>query len=701
MDSVFAPAGVWSYSLALVAYTAFTVRIALGLGRGARARLLLGAVVATALWAALCLPLALAAKSSTALAASIADSIRYAAWFAFLGHLLYGSEPGAARIGWRHSAAFVSVVAVLVASVLFGEGFAAVGVPGIEGPRAGFLLRVGLVVFGLILVEQLIRRVQPQFRWGIKPLALALGGVFALDLFFYADALLYTHFDPDIWAARGLANVIIIPFLAVATARNTGWTVDLHLSRGAVFHSTALFISGAFLLLVAGAGYFVRYLGGSWGRALQIELLFGAALAVVLVGSSGRFRAKLKVFISKHFFSYRYDYREEWLRFTRTLSTEVAAQSIQERTVMALADLVESPGGALWLEDETRGYVQAARWNMPASNASEPFDAPLPVFLRRTGWIVHVSEARATPGAYADLCLPEWLTGSPTAWLVVPLIMGSELTGFVVLAAPRTVVTVDWEVRDLLKTASRQAASYLGHTQVAEALLEARKFDAFNRMSAFVVHDLKNLVAQLSLMLRNAQRHRDNPAFQADMLETVQHVVGRMNALMLQLRHGTESSENVRNVDIDAIVRGVCAAKRDARVMIDVESPADALAAGHEQRLEHVMGHLIQNAIDASPAGSVVSVRVEPGERFVTIVVADRGEGMTQEFVRDRLFKPFQTTKASGMGIGVYESARYVRSLGGEIQVDSRPGSGTSVRVLLPRRELASEPAAIASETVA
>ena len=694
-DSAFATVSVWSYGLALAGYTVFAIRVALGSRRSVRARLLLIALTATALWAGLCLPLALTLSAPAALLASAADALRYCAWFVFLWHLLSRSDGAAAKIGSGTRNAFMAVGAVLVASVFLGEGFAAAGVPGIGGPRAGFLLRLGLAVFGLVMVEQLVRRVQPQLRWSIKPLAVALGGTFGLDLFFYADALLFGQFDPDIWAARGFANLIIIPFLAVATARNTGWTIDLHLSRGAVFHSSALLISGTFLLLVAGAGYFVRYLGGSWGRALQIELMFAAALLVVLVASSGRFRARLKVFISKHFFSYRYDYREEWLRFTRTLAVESAMQNIQERTVMALADLVESPGGTLWLEEESRGYVPAARWNMAAVDATERPEGALVTFLRRTGWIVNVQELRTDSSEYEGLPVPAWIEALPSAWLIVPLVTGSDLTGFVVLAAPRTVISVDWEVRDLLKTASRQAASYLGQVKAAEALLEARKFDAFNRMSAFVVHDLKNLVAQLSLMLKNAERHRDNPAFQADMLETVQHVVGRMNALMLQLRSGAEPVENVRHVDVDAIVRGVCAAKADPRVPIEVESTAPATALGHEHRLEHVIGHLIQNAIDASPSGSAVNVRVEVAERFVAVVVADSGEGMTPEFIRDRLFKPFQTTKQSGMGIGVYESAQYVNTLGGEIQVDSRPGGGTRVRVLLPRREGAAQPAVI------
>jgi len=414
---------------------------------------------------------------------------------------------------------------------------------------------------------------------------------------------------------------------------------------------------------------------------------FAAALVVVIVSSSGRFRAKLKVFISKHFFSYRYDYREEWLRFTRILSTESARHAMQERTITALANLVESPGGVLWLKDGARGYVSPARWNAPASEAVEPIGGSLVTFLERTAWIIDIAELRAEPRRYKDLVLPTWIESVPFAWLIVPLAAGSDLIGFVVLTAPRTTINVDWEIRDLLKTASRQAASYLAHVTTAEALVEARKFDAFNRMSAFVVHDLKNLVSQLSLMLKNAERHRDNPRFQTDMLETVQHVVGRMNALMLQLRGGAQPVENAAHVDVEAVVRRVCAAKSQSRMPIAIEAGTPAHVLGHEHRLEHVIGHLVQNAIDASPPEGSVAVRVESEDRFVAIVVSDEGTGMTAEFMRERLFKPFETTKQTGMGIGVYESAQYVNDLGGEIQFDSRPGAGTRVRVKIPRVE--------------
>ncbi|MGE5667876.1 MAG: XrtA/PEP-CTERM system histidine kinase PrsK, partial [Betaproteobacteria bacterium] len=589
--SVFVTATALSYGLALVGYLAFALRVAVGSRKGTRARLLLFALMATAAWSAACLAVVFVPSTASLLATGVGDALRYGTWYAFLSYLLGRSDgvigaPAGTPV--RSSRAVIAITgAALIASVLAGEGSTVAQHLGIGGPRVGYVIHLALAVFGLVLVEQLVRRIQSQFRWAIKPLAVALAGIFALDLFFYADAMLFGQLDPNIWVSRGLANVIVIPLLAIATARNTGWTVDLHLSRQAVFQSSALLLSGAFLLAVAAAGYFVRYFGGDWGRALQIELLFAAMLFVALVASSGRFRSRLKVFVSKHFFSYRYDYREEWLRFTRALSAGESGQRIHERVIMALADLVESPAGALWLRDEARGFVLAGRCSVPAMDAVERPDSPLVAFLEGSGWIVSVEELRADPSRYDGLELPPWLDRFPSPWLIVPLMGEGEMLGFVVLARPRTPVDVDWEVRDLLKTASRQAASYLGQMRAAEALLEARKFDAFNRMSAFVVHDLKNLVAQLSLMLKNAKRHRDNPEFQADMLTTVGHVVGRMNALMLQLRTGAKPVENPRSIDLESVIQRVCAAKADPRISLQRTAGQPIAALGHEDRLEH------------------------------------------------------------------------------------------------------------------
>jgi putative PEP-CTERM system histidine kinase len=294
-----------------------------------------------------------------------------------------------------------------------------------------------------------------------------------------------------------------------------------------------------------------------------------------------------------------------------------------------------------------------------------------------------VDEYRRWPERYPGLALPDWAS---EAWLIVPLMSGADLVGFVALARPVTPNDVDWEVLDLLKTGSRQAASYLAHARANEALLEAQKFDSFNRMSAFVVHDLKNLVAQMSLLLKNAERHRANPEFQKDMLDTVAHVVERMSGLMRQLRSGTTPAEKPRAVDVAELMARIAAAKSDPRVRFELQGARGIRALGHEDRLERVLGHLVQNALDATPSDAGrVRVRAFVDASFAVVEVADNGVGMTPEFLRDRLFRPFQTTKPHGMGIGVYESYQYVSSIGGRLQVESTSNSGTTFRVLLPQ----------------
>jgi putative PEP-CTERM system histidine kinase len=272
------------------------------------------------------------------------------------------------------------------------------------------------------------------------------------------------------------------------------------------------------------------------------------------------------------------------------------------------------------------------------------------------------------------------------AWLVIPLISGNALIGLVVLNAPRTPFEIDWEVLDLLKSAQRQAASYLERMLAAEALLEAQKFDSFNRMSAFIVHDLKNLVAQLSLMLKNAERHKGNPEFQQDMLETVAHAEAKMRALMQQLQE-KRSIDPPKVVCISAVLSKVVQSKRSMRPLIQyIDRLPDALEVlAHPERLERIVGHLVQNALDATRDDGRVTVCAEPGgPGWIRAVVEDNGCGMSPAFLRERLSKPFETTKATGMGIGVFETQQYVNEIGGRVRFDSEEGCGTRVTLDLP-----------------
>ncbi len=671
---------VWSYGIATLAFAGFAIQLSIGWKGGGRALLLLASVTLSVFWAATTVAFALEPGWPSWRLAHFLDVARLACSVAFLAVVLLHSQREQAARGGLLVVALILVPMLLV--MLTGMPPPGMLVEG-NAPTLIFGSHLALALLGVALAEQVYRHSPSTLRWNLRPLCLGLAGPFVLDIVIYSDALLFRGLDPHFWAARGFAYALAIPLLGVAAQRNRDWTFDVTLSRGVIAGSTAVLVAGVYLLAVAGSGYYVRYFGGSWGKTLQTVILFGAFLLLAFVTISSTFRAKLRVLVAKNFFTYRYDYREEWLKFTRTLTGSGDGRPIEETCVRALADLVESTGGGMWLRRE-HGFVQVARVNQPQVDAVEAAAGALPSFLTRTGWVIEVPLARLDPSSQGGFGLPAWLDTLGGAWLIVPLLVGDELSGFVVLESPRVKMEVNWEVRDLLKTAGRQAASYLAMQRATEALLEARKFDAFNRMSAFVVHDLKNLVAQMQLLLRNAQKHHANPEFQRDMLSTVEHVVGRMNQLMQQLRSGETPVENPRPVDLSTLVRRVQSVRAAGRTGLRIEAVPDVLANGHEDRLERVIGHLVQNGFDAAGDDARVAVRVFRDGGHAVVEVADNGAGMTPEFIRDQLFKPFQSSKASGMGIGAYESQQYVASLGGRMEVASEPGAGTRVRVLLP-----------------
>lgn len=676
----------WSYGLAGLGYAAFAVRLAFARRRDLREWAMLAAMGFGSAWGLLAVASALRDDPMLLWGSAIADVLRLGGWYAFLLSLTE-------RMRTRAGAGEANRVAWLlpVAGAVVAWGLAVQLAVPLRLSWVGDLGRLSLydalagAVLGLVVLEQLFRNAAEDSRWSITPLCLGLAAPFVYDVYLYSGALLFNRMDADLWSARGFVHALSLPLVALSIARNRGTAFRLAFSRQVMFRSAALVMSGVYLIFMAAAGYYVRYFGGEWGRALQVALLSAGLVLLGLIALSGSMRAKLRVLVSKHFFSYRYDYRDEWLRFTQALSSAEGQTGVAQQVIKGLADLVESPGGELWMRDLAgRTFTPSARWNMIVSSGVEDVQGPLARFLAESGWVVNLEEFRSAPDRYGDLTLPDWLSELPSAWLVVPLAAGQELTGFVVLATARTPVEVNWEVTDLLKVAGRQAASFLAQMQATEALLESRKFDAFNRMSAFVVHDLKNIVAQLSLMVRNAERHRNNPEFQEDMLMTVEHSVERMKQLMMQLREGTTPADVAHRVDLAEAIDRIARAKSAQEVRPEVEIDERVATKGHADRLERVIGHLVQNALDATAKGGRVWIKLSRQGQHAMVEVGDTGHGMTPEFVRERLFKPFQTTKQTGMGIGAYESHQYVQELGGRVLVDSTPNVGTRVRLLLP-----------------
>jgi putative PEP-CTERM system histidine kinase len=450
------------------------------------------------------------------------------------------------------------------------------------------------------------------------------------------------------------------------------------------FHTASLLGAGVYLLLMAGAGYYLRLFGGEWGDVVQTVFVFAAAMLLVLLMVSGTLRARLRVFLSKHFFSYRYDYRQEWLNFTRTLTEGRPGEQLCERAVEALARLLESPGGALWMREGNAGFQRASHWNWGDLNGTEPADSAFIQWLVSKQWVVDLDEMATRRDLYGDLEAPAWIRQSDEAWLVVPLLLHDELLGFVVLKHSLGDVTFNWEVSDLLKVAARQAAAHLAQMRASNQLIVARQFESFNRTTTFVIHDLKNLVAQLSLLLANAEKHKHNPEFQADMLDTVENAVARMNKVLAQLRRGSDQAQ-AQSVALADILTDAADSKRAFKLRPTLELPPVHLRVRAErERLTRAVGHLLQNALEATPPSGRVTLRgfEQSGQAIVEII--DTGSGMDDDFIRTRLFQPFDSTKGAGMGIGAYECRETIRALGGTVEVDSTPGSGTRFRLSLP-----------------
>ncbi len=548
--------------------------------------------------------------------------------------------------------------------------------------------QIVLILMGLSLVEQIWRN-SPNFgRSSQKYLCIGITSLFAFDFFMYADALLFGQIADSFWNARGFVNALLVPLFAINAINTRRQPVDFQLSRSAVFYAGTLIFAGGYLLLLAIGGYYVRVLGGDWGEALQI-LFFSISLtflATLLL--SKRIRSKLMVLISQNFFDYKYDYREEWLKMTRELADQSDNSPLPHRVIRILAGLVESNAGAIWIKGDKGAYTLSASVNLPTPRYTViDADADLVHFFNEREWIIDLNEYRADPLVYNLLEIPDAISRMPDRWLIIPLYLGNELYGIATIGAPYARVELNWENFDLIKVVARQACNLLAQADAQSLLSRAMQFEAVNKASAFMVHDLKTVIAQLSLLVRNAPIHRNNPAFIDDMINTTDHAVRKMSNLVDHIRKPSAHNDGTRRaLDLAELVRDLVThhSQRKPAPRLERDPPQARIEADPEQ-LRSVLGHLVQNAQDATPPDGEVTLTLKHARGNVVLFIQDTGCGMTQEFISNQLFKPFESTKGlTGMGIGAYQAREYIRALGGSIDVTSEPGVGSCFSVRIP-----------------
>lgn len=544
-------------------------------------------------------------------------------------------------------------------------------------------LRMLVVVGGLVLVHNLYAGAAQQARRTIRWPALTAVLLWGLDLNHYAIAFLTGDGPQAISALRGLSAAVAAGLLAIGAAEKSE---NLHFqpSRAVTFQSISLLLIAGYLALMVAVSQWLSFAGAGFGPLLQIAFVSAVGIAGAFVTLSPRLRGWLRVTLVKHLFRHRYDYRAEWLRFTGTIGhAGPDSAPLNERVIRAVADITDSPCGLLLVPGDTGALQLAARWNW--DEAEVPSTALDQVSIRpfeRDGFIADLDAERGGTGV--GLLLPQWLHSDPRAWALVPLLHFGKLEGIVVLARPAHVRSLDWEDFDLLRVVGRQLASYLAEHAGQAALAEAAQFDEFHRRIAFVMHDIKNLASQLGLLARNAERHAENPAFRADMLLTLRNSTDKLNGLVARLsRYRPGSVAPQVPTESNSIARSVVRQFQQRHPVNLIEHGTCEVLASAEQ-LEQVLLHLVQNALDASPGGVPVVVTVGSDQIHGRLEVIDSGPGMSPDFVRSRLFRPFDSTKSGGFGIGAYEARELVRAMGGTLEVDSREGLGTRFTVILP-----------------
>lgn len=616
------------------------------------------------------------------------ETLRNIAWFLFLAAIIVKKQ-----LNEDYAVLFKSGIAHLIflfSTILFFLEFEPAWLAPLNrylGSDLRLFAHVVSAIIGLILIEQIYRNTFSEQRWSIKYLCLGLGALFIVDFILYSKSLLFDTLDTSLWNSRGIINALIMPMLAISILRMQENITTLTVSRKLIFHTTILFGSGLYLILMSIAGFYIRDYGGNWGEVAQTLFIFLGIVLLLVLFVSGKIRALIKVYFSKHFFQYNYDYRDEWIKLSKTLARLDSVSELSGLIVKTMGNLVESSGGGLWLKNEQGDFYLAEQHSL----GFEPVflfrgDEPFIKFLDSKQWVMDFVEYALDPELYGDIDLSDWLYRKSQVWLMVPLLRLNSLEAFVVLTRARAPRVLNWEDHDLLKTVGMQFANALALNRTIDELSHVKQFEAYNRLSAFIVHDLKNLVAQIALIVKNAEKHKRNPEFVDDSIATLENVTHKMQHIIDQLKKGTLKKESKTVIDLTKIIKDVAAQQAGNTPVLQLSCDLDeCLVCGEQGKMIAILGHLVQNAQEATAANGFVKLDLTRDQQQAIIKIIDNGVGMDKQFIAQRLFKPFDTTKGNaGMGIGVYEARDYILKHSGQIDVESTPGVGTIFTLSLP-----------------
>jgi putative PEP-CTERM system histidine kinase len=640
---------------------------------------LIVATAATAVWA-----LIAAAESSDwdvpIALLSISRVARDASWLAVIIAFLRQDNERESLWRWLAAIAITSITAELTFAIFTFSIATSLGIY-LTLPLMEFVNSI----LGLILIENLLRNMPRQRAWSLKLMAIGLSALFGYDLLLRIPELLEGTSLTNFVAAEPLAYIMVLPLFIVTAIRNDSLKLQIHSSRNVAFQTAALLFAGILLQGAAAAAYYVRNFGGTPMVVLAIVLGFTAVIGLIIAASSHSVRSRLRLFISENFYNYKYDYRLEWQKFIHTLSLDQDTTG-PERVLRTLTNLLDSPGGILWVRREGwRQFLPLAHWSL--AERFGPIDANdtlLEAFAdERVNFIV-LSASNSAPAVEV------WRSRFPMAWIAVPMRFKGDVIAFALLQKPRAARRLDWEDQNLIGLTALELGAHLFHEHTAQILADSQQMAEFNKRVTFAVHDLKNTAGQLKLIVKNAERFGDNPEFRTDMISTISHAADNLGRLIDKLKV-TESAEVITDsvqgvVSISELMSRVAAQPARTPILLDRDAQmlSRTIKVKDPLALENALHHIVSNAVEASNDQGTVDLSVEEVDGCLKVHVTDHGIGMSDHFIAHDLFKPFCTTKQSGLGVGAYQARTIMRDMGGDLQVKSRVGAGTTVTLVIP-----------------
>lgn len=548
------------------------------------------------------------------------------------------------------------------------------------------IIHLSQSVFVLSLIEQLYRRTEPVHKWKIKPLCLGLGILFTYDLAFFSDALLMQRVDESFLHGRGWVSLISAPLIILTARRIQSWSIRIYVSRDILFHSTLLIVSGVYLLAMAMTGYLIKYLGYSWSNIAQYVFLALSCSVLVSLFLSESLRNQLKVFIVKHFYENKYDYREEWMKFATTLEN-----NSETPYHIALTSMIKPFGceRGILFELSNNRLIERANFNI-GTNDYQSLLLDLSRKSIENQWIIDIDELKSEKSNTPFDFNRQDIAAIEDIKYIVPIAEPGSFNFVCLLSKINSSNKIDFEDRDLMRVISKQLSVFINLHITSMKLAESQQFSAFNQMSTFLVHDLKNVLAQLELLSKNAEKHKHNTEFIDDAFVTIDSAGARLSKVLSHLRKHRIQESIAETTDICDVVIQACNERMSAlpKPVFDNKFQDKVFINADKERIKNVFSHLIQNSQDATQSDGCVKVSRIDREGYFGVSIEDNGTGMSEEFITNRLFKPFDTTKGNaGMGIGAYDAKKLIEQLNGYIEVRSEEGVGSRFDVYIPTEQ--------------